>query len=893
MKPVLAALTLALTGFGFDAAPAQVAITEFLASNDENLLDVDGDSSDWIELSNFGAATDLGGWYLTDDAANLTKWQFPLPTQLNNGDYLVLFASDKDRAVAGQELHTNFKLKAGGEYLALVRPDGSTIEYQYTPEYPDQYTDVSFGVVYDPGPTADHAYFLTPTPGAANGLGEPVIDKVEHSPAEPTVSDNITVTATLSSDSVAATLYTRVMFGAEGALTMYDDGSHGDAFAGDDIWTAVIPAGTAQSGQMLRWYVSVQNQRGQTGRAPLFQDPERSPEYFGVMISDPSVNSALPILQWFVEDPIAAATPTGSYCSLWFNGEFYDNIFVRTRGGSSIGWPKPNYKFDFHSGFHFRFDPLEGRVEEFNLNSTYSDKSYVRRMLAWETYRDAGGEYCEAFPMRIQQNGVFHSVAVFVEQPDEDYLQRNDLDDEGALYKMFNAGTSAVLDVEKKTRLHEDHSDLQAFLDGVAISNPDRSDYFFDHTDIPSIVNYLAATSLMHDNDHLHKNHYLYRDTNGDGEWRFLPWDKDLTFGRNYTIAGNVLNDTIWADLDPYGHPLFGDRYHRKVDNIWNVIIDAFYASPELQKMTLRRLRSLMDEQLQAPWTPAGKLKYEQRISQLQADMAADVALDFAAWGTGWGLPLDFQAGLDQILVDYLPKRRSHLYTTHGPPSGGLIPVAQPEGIGVAFASSDPNPLSGNQAEEYLELHNPFGIAIDMSGWTITGHISMRLPAGTVVPSGGSLYLCRDLPAFRARSSGPGAGQNLIAVGPYTGDLPDSASLQLFDQYGGLVQTSNGQALVSRHMEAGEEALLQVVGAQAGDQVLFAYSLTGSGPTQTPFGPADLSAPIHQLGTVTADAVGTASMSASIPPFAGGVTVWTQAFNLTSSAFTNYQVNTL
>ena len=211
MNHFLAALALLLLGPGLTVASAQVGITEFLASNDQNLADVDGEFTDWIELSNSGAAMDLGGWYLTDDASELTKWQFPSPTPLANGGYLVVFASDKDRNLAGQELHTNFKLKASGEYLALVRPDGVTVEHQYTPEYPTQYTDVSFGIVFDPLPTGDHAYFLTPTPGAANGLGEPVVDDVSYSPQLPNVGDAVTVTATLSPDSIAASLFTRVM----------------------------------------------------------------------------------------------------------------------------------------------------------------------------------------------------------------------------------------------------------------------------------------------------------------------------------------------------------------------------------------------------------------------------------------------------------------------------------------------------------------------------------------------------------------------------------------------------------------------------------------------------------------------------------------------------------
>ena len=63
------------------------------------------------------------------------------------GQYLVVFASNKDRADAdGTELHTNFKLGSAGEYLAIVEADGSTVAHEYAPTYPPQSTDVSYGL---------------------------------------------------------------------------------------------------------------------------------------------------------------------------------------------------------------------------------------------------------------------------------------------------------------------------------------------------------------------------------------------------------------------------------------------------------------------------------------------------------------------------------------------------------------------------------------------------------------------------------------------------------------------------------------------------------------------------------------------------------------------------
>jgi hypothetical protein len=132
---------------------AGVVINELLASNVRGIVDQDGDHSDWIELKNAGVAPiDLTGWRLTDDADNLGKWQFPAVT-LNTGAYLRVFASDKDRRVAGQELHTNFKLANEGEYLALVMPNGVTIADAFAP-YPAQHDDVSYGVGTNPASTA-------------------------------------------------------------------------------------------------------------------------------------------------------------------------------------------------------------------------------------------------------------------------------------------------------------------------------------------------------------------------------------------------------------------------------------------------------------------------------------------------------------------------------------------------------------------------------------------------------------------------------------------------------------------------------------------------------------------------------------------------------------------
>src|SRR5438045_1902488 len=130
---------------------ANVSINEIMAVNVTGLTDEDGAHSDWIELRNTSAsAQSLNGFFLTDDSANLNKWQFPNVSIPANG-YLIVFASDKDRAVAGSPLHTNFNLDRNGETLSLVNPDGVTIGSQLV--FGSQEADSSYGP--DPA-TAGH-----------------------------------------------------------------------------------------------------------------------------------------------------------------------------------------------------------------------------------------------------------------------------------------------------------------------------------------------------------------------------------------------------------------------------------------------------------------------------------------------------------------------------------------------------------------------------------------------------------------------------------------------------------------------------------------------------------------------------------------------------------------
>jgi hypothetical protein len=599
-----------------------------------------------------------------------------------------------------------------------------------------------------------------------------------------------------------ATLRYCVMFTNEVALPMADDGVHGDGAALDGIYGAVIPASAATTGQMIRYYLTAADGQAHTSRWPLAEDPAPC---LGTVVEDPALTHGLPLLHWFVQNPGWHTNAGGGNNANWTNawlfweGNFYDGVQVQVRGGTSAGWRKPSFKFEMSKGHYFSYATNREPVEEWNLQSTYSDKSYVRQVLAHETYRDAGVPYEECFPLRVEQNGLFYSVAVFVEQPDERHLRRQGLDERGALYKMYNGVTSDSSDVSKRTRTEENNNDLKALVGGVNPANASaaRTRYVFDNVDVPAMINYIAATTLMHDNDHVVKNYFLYRDSEGSRNWTMIPWDKDLTFGRNYVVSGGVLNDTIWADDDLIdagkpqlapSHPRFGDSDHQKCDAPWNRLIDAMHDTPVLRQMYMRRLRTLMDALLQPPGTPPAQQRYEQRIQGLYTNMLADVLLDRAKWGNPYGDSQSLSQGMAILTNDYLAKRRRHLFLTHSVTNGNEIPLAQTQALALAIGAVEAAPPTGNQDQEYVELVNRQTTAVDLSGYSLTGAVHLVFSPGTVIAASSNLFVSPAVGEFRKRATSPRTNECRLVVGDYAGHLSARGErLELRTPAGGLI----------------------------------------------------------------------------------------------------------
>lgn len=163
MKKITHLFVASLLFFAGSLFAQGLVINEVVTSNTAINTDEDGEYQDWVELHNSGAtALNLAGYGLTDDAAVPFKWTFPAVT-MAPGSFLLIYCSDKNRAVVGQPLHTNWKISSGGEVITLTSAASVTVN-----SYPATVIPQNMSSGHSPDATGPLMFFPTPTPGASN-----------------------------------------------------------------------------------------------------------------------------------------------------------------------------------------------------------------------------------------------------------------------------------------------------------------------------------------------------------------------------------------------------------------------------------------------------------------------------------------------------------------------------------------------------------------------------------------------------------------------------------------------------------------------------------------------------------------------------------------------------
>jgi hypothetical protein len=221
------------------------------------------------------------------------------------------------------------------------------------------------------------------------------------------------------------------------------------------------------------------------------------------------------------------------------------------------------------------------------------------------------------------------------------------------------------------------------------------------------------------------------------------------------------------------------------------------------------------------------------------------------------------EMGLDPFSANYHNVRNAMVLGING---GGAT------GLALDFmgynAGEETNDFDGvwvsEDGAEWFKVSGPWSFELPvLSLWTSVAGMDL---SGTPVNTSGDFYLMF------------GQEDNF----PY--DYLDGIGID------GIAVANNGPPPLTytvTGLVGGGTVTLTVTGATAGGGVLLGYSLTGAGPTMTPFGLADMSAPITTLPALTANATGVATLSTSVPSRASGFTVYTQGADLGTSTLTN------
>ncbi len=485
--------------------------------------------------------------------------------------------------------------------LGLTNGDPYTLEFWVYPTAPNQRIIARLSGT---GGQIEPIYIETggggATPGRVNSVDTddipPFISDLEHAPSAPVSASVVTLVAAAEDDGGVVEVMAHWDRGTgEQTAVMLDDGAHGDGAAGDGVYGVVI--GTFSTGTIVRYWATVTDNVGKTGRYPFVGNPTPS---LGLYVQPAGINPTFPLrsnsgltsdlppvyhillssqaLQALANDPDTYVPGTFIY-----NGRVFENIRVRHRGQTSLNTPKRHWKVDFNKDNRFRTPFADHpEVDNINIQSSYGDKSFLREYLSYKAWMDVQKPALEMWHVRMYLNGAYRGLYVHLETPNGDFLDRTGLDPDGWLWKSYSqarGGTGGFEMEEDGGDPAEANSQLGEFMNSMnTLGGGPLDDYILDNMDVANFIDFLAIHQLIHNCDHPAKNYLVYaNEGNPVGSWTYLGWDMDLTHGRNYECGGGgVFNDTMRADM--FGDPklLFGTSARAKCDGPWNGVIDAF-----------------------------------------------------------------------------------------------------------------------------------------------------------------------------------------------------------------------------------------------------------------------------------------------------------------------------
>lgn len=594
-----------------------------------------------------------------------------------------------------------------------------------------------------------------------------------------------------------------------------------DAKDWGDSYTATIPKTIfPAAGHLIQWKFEVTDAAGNTWTTPSFHNPDDGYEWYGTIVESEALTSkSLPTWHMFVDAASKAqmdidtdkqnlsVVPHNARVAIYDSStsSYYDYVRIDLRGNTSAHFNKKSHGLRFAKAHPLTmWDPVAGEMREEVRKSSLigepADPSRMRQMMAFWLWNKMGNKVPFDFPVRCNLNGNFYQLAFHSERFTDELIEDfHKLDKYGYGYKnvgtLASGGKTSAGSIEKKTPDDGNEKDVSVLEDELraklaelgiddlsAKDNAERpaiTKFVVEKFNLPAWLNYLASARITQEMDDVWANISIYYDNaqmleegayRGTGTWMPLGYDFNLTFGQWYIndIQGAAKNGTYMVNQDWYkSHPFYGGNVVRcykqeartTTCNEGNRGIEAVWQSPKFRRLYLRRLRTLMDQELGAPNTDETlentKIPVMVRMKEIADLMRADANEDTTKypWDSSignidiWGsanFPKTMDEGIAEIWTKYIVPRREHLYVTHAAEGHEVEEIGYGTKLcaGIPAAQSLIADLKAGLSAEYdaalgaTIIRNTNDETIDLSGWTLGGPVQMTLPAGTVIDEG-------------------------------------------------------------------------------------------------------------------------------------------------------------
>ena len=744
--------------------------------------------SDFIELYNYSTGpADIAGWSITGGI----DYVFPAGTVIPPGGYLVL-AEDPATvqvlwgATALGPYENN--LSSEGEAIRLRNTsDAIVAEVNYRSGFPWPCAANGEGAsaeLVHPGLDATKGSSwrssVIPTFGQAGEIASPGsqnfqftlntvpnIEQVAHSPQQPTSTTPITVTVRpydpdglgavqLSYQIVAPGNHipARLPLPINGGhidtsqprpanpafenpanwttTAMNDNGTAGDAVAGDGLYSAQIPAQVHRT--LVRYRVTATDLAGLSVRAPFADDESRNfacfvyngvPAYQGV---PSSTLTSLPTYHFLTRktdydqcvaynpaDQLAGNTPAWTFenwdATLVFDGVVYDHIKYRLHGGNGRYYftSKRSFRFFFNEGYDFQNKDEDGNPYPTKWNSLTTENGWENRgtltysmnerinFHLWQTIgipapRSNWGHFrtiTTAAEQADPYHGDFWGLIFIHEDYDARFLDSHGLE-KGNLYKLTRDATDGAsqqrYQAPDAVSNGADHYNIYANL------TTDKNDAFIKrYVNVRKWSTYHALCQAI--------RHYDYWPTgDNNGAYYFEPDFTDQTdnLGKLWVLPNDV--DATW-----------GPTWNDGKDRVYSAIFDS-PANPALYPPYFNSVREVRD-----------LLWRQDQIDPLLEEFAAQISPFIAADSIRWkNAPADAGnyngiGGAGMVSLPALVQDMKNFAWT-----GGSWPD-QPVGAGGRAAFLDTLQLGISNSEGATKPATPTITYQGPAGYPITG----------------------------------------------------------------------------------------------------------------------------------------------------------------------------